>query len=79
MLPDPVGFQKGQFGTLVSGSVRPLAGIGPAIDKLAMLGAAVGHDGDQVAVLTAAGVSIVRGNSAAVVLDSRPAAVSTAT
>ena len=73
VLPDPVGFQKGQFGTLVSGSVRPLAGIGPAIDKLAMLGAAVGHDGDHVAVLTAAGVSIVRGNSAAVVLDSRPA------
>lgn len=72
VLQDPIGFQKGQFGTLVGQAVRPLPGIGPAIDRLAMLGAAVGHDRDQVAALTAAGVSIVRGNSAAVVLDSRP-------
>ena len=72
VLPDPIGFQKGQFGTLVGGSVRPLPGIGPAIDKLAMLGAAVGHNRDQVAALTPGGVSIVRGGSAAVVLDSRP-------
>ena len=71
VLPDPVGFQKGQFGTLVASGVRSLPGIGPAIDKLAMLGAAVGHEGDQVAALTAAGVSIVRGNSAAVALDAR--------
>ncbi len=71
VLPDPIGFQKGQFGTLVGGSVRPLPGIGPAIDKLNMLGAAVSHDDDQVAALTAGGVSIVRGTSAAVVLDSR--------
>ncbi len=71
VLPDPVGFQKGQFGTLVGGSVRPLPGIGPAIDKLAPVGAAVGHLGDQVAVLNAAGVSVVRGDSAPVLLDSR--------
>ena len=72
VLPDPVGFLKGQFGTLVGGSVRPLPGVGPAIDKLAPVGAAVGHEGDQVAALSGAGVSIVRGNSAAVLLDSRP-------
>jgi len=71
VLQDPIGFQKGQFGTLVGSAVRPLPGIGSAIDKLAMLGAAVGHQGDQVAALTAAGVSIVRGSTAAVVLDSR--------
>jgi hypothetical protein len=71
VLPDPVGFEKGQFGTLVNGSVRPLPGIGQAINRLAPVGAAVGHQGDQVAVLSAAGVSIVRGDSAAMLLDQR--------
>jgi hypothetical protein len=71
VLSDPVGFQKGAFGTLVGGSVRPLPGIGPAIDKLAPVGAAVSRSGDQVAALSAAGVSIVRGSAAAVLLDSR--------
>ncbi|MEO7720567.1 MAG: LpqB family beta-propeller domain-containing protein [Pseudolysinimonas sp.] len=71
VLPDPIGFQKGQFGTLVGSSVRPLPGIGPAIDKLALVGAAVGHDRDQVAALTSGGVSIVRGTSASVLLDNR--------
>jgi hypothetical protein len=72
VLPDPIGFEKGSFGTLVGGSVRPLSGIGPAIDKLAPLGAAVGRNDDQVAVLSGAGVSIVRGSTAAVLLDGRP-------
>ena len=72
VLPDPVGFQKGLFGTLVGASVRPLPGIGSAINKLAPVGAAVSHLGDQVAVLSGAGVSVVRGDSAPVLLDSRP-------
>ncbi|MEO6115611.1 MAG: LpqB family beta-propeller domain-containing protein [Pseudolysinimonas sp.] len=72
VLSDPVGFAKGVFGTLVGGSVRPLPGIGPAIDRLAPVGAAVGRNADQVATLSAAGVSIVRGSAAAVRLDSRP-------
>jgi hypothetical protein len=71
VLDDPVGFEKGVFGTLVNGSVQPLPGIGTAIDKLAPIGAAVGRNGDQVAVLGAAGVSIVRGTAAAVLLDAR--------
>ncbi|MES1212832.1 MAG: LpqB family beta-propeller domain-containing protein, partial [Leifsonia sp.] len=71
VLSDPVGFNKGVFGTLVSGTVRPLPGIGTAIDKLAPTGAAVGRNGDQVATLGASGVSIVRGSDAAVRLDSR--------
>jgi len=71
VLSDPVGFEKGVFGTLVGGSVRALPGIGTAIDKLAPTGAAVGRNGDQAATLSAAGVSIVRGTEAAVRLDSR--------
>jgi hypothetical protein len=71
VLTDPVGFEKGIFGTLVGGAVRPLPGIGAGIDKLAPVGAAVGRNGDQVATLSAAGVSIVRGTAAPVLLDSR--------
>lgn len=71
VLSDPVGFEKGVFGTLVGGSVRPLPGIGTGIDKLAPVGAAVGRNGDQVATLSAGGVSIVRGTAAPVLLDSR--------
>lgn len=71
VLNDPVGFEKGVFGTLVTGTVRPLPGIGTAIDKLAPVGAAVGRNGDQAAALSAAGVSIVRGTAAAVLLDAR--------
>ena len=72
VLPDPVGFQKGLFGTLVGASVRPLPGIGPAINKLAPVGAAVSHLGDAVAVLSGAGVSVIHGDTAPVLLDSRP-------
>ncbi|HEU0207134.1 MAG TPA: LpqB family beta-propeller domain-containing protein [Pseudolysinimonas sp.] len=72
VLSDPVGFQKGVFGTLVNGAVRPLPGIGTAINRLAPVGAAVGRNGDQVAALSAAGVSIVRGTAPAVLLDARP-------
>jgi len=71
VLSDPVGFEKGVFGTLVNGTVRPLPGIGTAIDKLAPVGAAVGRNGDQVAALSSTGVSIVRGTAAAVRLDGR--------
>ncbi|MEP6843793.1 MAG: LpqB family beta-propeller domain-containing protein [Pseudolysinimonas sp.] len=71
VLTDPVGFEKGVFGTLVGGSVRPLPGLGLAIDKLAPVGAAVGRMGDQVATLSAGGVSIVRGTASPVLLDSR--------
>jgi len=72
VLSDPVGFERGVFGTLVNGTVRPLPGIGTAIDKLGPTGAAVGRNGDQAAVLSAAGVSVVRGTAAAVLLDARP-------
>ena len=68
---DPVGFEKGVFGALVNGAVKPLPGIGTAIDKLAPTGAAVGRNGNQVAALSGAGVSVVRGTSAAVLLDRR--------
>ncbi|HEY4153347.1 MAG TPA: LpqB family beta-propeller domain-containing protein, partial [Pseudolysinimonas sp.] len=71
VLSDPVGFEKGVFGTLVGGSVRPLPGVGSAVSKLVPTAAAVGRNGDQVATLSAAGVSIVRGSDAAVHLDSR--------
>lgn len=71
VLGDPVGFERGVFGTLVNGTVRPLPGIGTAIDKLGPTGAAVGRNGDEAAVLSAAGVSVVRGTAAAVPLDSR--------
>jgi hypothetical protein len=71
VLSDPVGFHKGVFGTLVGGAVRPLPGIGTAINKLTLAGAAVGRNGDQVATLSNSGVSIVRGEAAAVHLDSR--------
>ena len=71
VLGDPVGFEKGVFGALVNGAVKPLPGVGTAIDKLAPIGAAVGRTGGEVAVLSAAGVSVVRGTSALVLLDSR--------
>ncbi len=71
VLPDPVGFSKGAFGTLVNGTVRPLPGLSTAFDKLSPLGAAVGRTGTSVAFLNASGVSIVRGTAAAVLLDSR--------
>jgi hypothetical protein len=72
VLPDPVGFEKGVFGTLIDGTVRALSGAGPAVDKLAPIGAAVARNGTDVAVLSAAGVSVVRGTAAAVPLDRRP-------
>ena len=71
VLQDPVGFEKGVFGTLVDGTVRALPGVGTAIDKLAPVGAAVARNGTDVAVLSAAGVSVVRGTAAAVPLDRR--------
>ena len=71
VLSDPIGFEKGAFGVLVDGTVRALPGVGPAIDKLAPLGATVGRDGTDVAVLSSAGVSVVRGTAAAVLLDRR--------
>jgi hypothetical protein len=71
VLQDPVGYEKGVFGTLVDGTVRPLSGVGAAIDKLAPLGAAVARNGTDVAVLGAGGVSVVRGTTAAVALDKR--------
>ncbi|MFC5503356.1 LpqB family beta-propeller domain-containing protein [Lysinimonas soli] len=74
VLPDPVGFEKGAFGTLVNGAVRPLPGLGTVLDKLAPVGAAVGRTGDAAAILTAGGVSVVRGG-VATTLDSRPGLV----
>ena len=71
VLQDPVGFEKGVLGTLVGGAVHPLPGIGTAIDKLGPVGAALGRDGSQLAVLGSAGVSIVRGSAPAALLDSR--------
>ncbi|MDP9028282.1 MAG: LpqB family beta-propeller domain-containing protein [Actinomycetota bacterium] len=71
VLPDPVGFEKGVFGTLIDGTVRAAAGVGPTIDRLAPTGAAVARNGTDVAVLSAAGVSVVRGTAAAVPLDRR--------
>lgn len=71
VLDDPVGFEKGVFGTLVAGGVRPIPGIGSAIDKLAPVGAALGRNGDQAAALGPAGVSVVRGTTAPVLLDGR--------
>jgi hypothetical protein len=71
VLPDPVGFEKGVFGTLIDGTVRALSGVGGAVDKLAPLGAAVARNGTDVAVLNASGVSVVRGTAAAVPLDRR--------
>ncbi len=75
VLPDPVGFEKGVFGTLVNGTVRALPGVGTAVDKLAPIGAAVARNGTDVAVLSSAGVSVVRGTAAAVALDRRPGLV----
>jgi hypothetical protein len=72
VLTDPVGFDKGAFGTLIDGAVRPLPGVGAAIDKLSPAGAAVGRNGSDVAVLNASGVSIVRSGAAAQLLDKRP-------
>lgn len=71
VLPDPVGFEKGVFGTLIDGTVRALPGVGSGVDKLAPLGAAVARNGTDVAVLSATGVSVVRGTTAAAVLDRR--------
>jgi hypothetical protein len=73
VLSDPVGFERGVFGTLVNGTVRPLPGLGTAIDKLAPTGAALGRNGDQAAVLNSAGVWIARSTSPAVLLDKRAA------
>lgn len=70
--PDPVGLEKGVFGALVDGGVRALPGVGTGVAKLAPIGAAVQRNGTDVAVLSAAGVSLVRGTSAAVALDRRP-------
>jgi hypothetical protein len=72
VLPDPVGFEKGVFGSLVEGAVRPLSGVGTAIDKLAPTGATLARNGVDVAAVSAAGVSLVRGTGAAVLLDKRP-------
>jgi hypothetical protein len=71
VLQDPVGFEKGAFGTLVGGTVHPLPGIEAGIDKLAPVGAAVGRDSNEVAVLGGGGVSIVRGTTAPALLDGR--------
>ena len=71
VLQDPVGFEKGVFGALTPGAVHPLPGIGTSLDKLAPVGAAVGRDGNEVAVLGSAGVSVLRGNAAAAALDAR--------
>ena len=71
VLPDPVGFEKGVFGALVEGGVRQLPGLGAAVDRLSPIGAAVGRTGDEAAVLTAGGVSVVRGTAAPALLDSR--------
>ena len=71
VLQNPVGFEKGVFGALTAGAVHPLPGIGTSLDKLAPVGAAVGRDGNEVAVLGPAGVSIVRGSSPAALLDGR--------
>lgn len=72
VLPDPVGFEKGAFGTLVDGTVRALPGVGSAVDKLEPVGAAVSRNGTDVAVKTGTGsVAIVRGTAAAVTLDKR--------
>lgn len=75
VLQDPVGFSRGAFGALVGATVRPLPAIGSAVDKLNPTGAAVGRNGDQVAVLNGAGVSVVRGAAPAALLDSRPGLV----
>jgi hypothetical protein len=71
VLPDPIGFDKGAFGALVNGTVRALPGVGTAVDKLNPIGAAVARNGTDVAVLTAEGVSVVRGSTAALSLDRR--------
>jgi hypothetical protein len=75
VLQDPVGDDKGVFGSLIDGTVRPLSGVGTAVAKLAPIAAAVARNGTDVAVLSAAGVSVVRGIAAAVTLDRRPGLV----
>lgn len=72
VLPDPVGFDKGVFGTLVDGTVRPLSGAGSTVAKLSPIGAAIARNGTDVSVLSAAGVSVVQGAAGAVTVDRRP-------
>jgi hypothetical protein len=72
VLQDPVGFEKGVFGSLIDGTVRPLSGAGATVAKLDPIGAAIARNGTDVSVLSAAGVSVVRGTAAAVTVDKRP-------
>jgi hypothetical protein len=72
VLQDPVGFEKGVFGSLIDGTVRPLSGAGTTVAKLDPIGAAIARNGTDVSVLSAAGVSVVRGTAAAVTVDKRP-------
>jgi len=64
--------QKKEFGFFANGSVAPIAQLSAKVVALSPTAATLSSDGNSVAVLGAAGVSLVRrGSATAVLLDSR--------
>ncbi|WP_394551266.1 GerMN domain-containing protein [Agromyces sp. MMS24-JH15] len=75
-----VGFDGTTFGRLVSGSegIVPIEGLSEQVAALAPIGAALGPDQDDAAVLTADGVWLVRVGEDAVQVDPRQGLVTPA-
>ncbi|MEO8261789.1 MAG: LpqB family beta-propeller domain-containing protein [Pseudolysinimonas sp.] len=69
---DPVGAVDGRIGVLSADGVAPIAGIGRSADEVGAIGGSlVAHDRSSIALLSPAGVSIVRAGQAPAVIDGR--------
>jgi hypothetical protein len=69
---DPIGFAGGHLGMLSGSGVTPIPGIGTSADAVGALGGSIVSDArDAIALLTDAGVTMVRAGSAPAVIDGR--------
>jgi hypothetical protein len=70
---DPVGSVDGHLGVLDGGSVTPIPGIGTSADVVgARGGSIVSDDRDAIALVSDAGVTMVRAGADPVIIDGRP-------
>ena len=73
---DPIGGAEGRVGVLGADGVTAIPGIGRAADAVGATGGSiVSHDRDTIALLSPAGVSILRAGQAPQVIDGRPGLV----
>lgn len=75
--PVPVGYRDGTFGTLAGDGVSPIGAVSGVVEALEPIAVTLGRERDSAAVLSAAGVSVVR-DGEAVLRDPREGLVAPA-